>query len=282
MARPILFLAIFLQSLISMGIASYDFSTYPKNFDKLKKHFKTDRPTIGVVSMSNEDKRLFTDIPNTDNTSYVAASYVKLIEAGGARAVALMSDMPEDELQKVIESINGVILSGGDGDLANSHYEKVARMVYKYSMKKLDEEGEIWPILGICRGSQILPVITDKKDFLIHTFSKNYSVPLEFTNQYKKSRMFGHASKGIIDTLMKKPITINAHLFSLPTQYFLTNQVLKEFYRTISTNKDREGNGFISTYEGKNLFLCQLFLFQEFQVSLSQTISTTIVITLYW
>eukprot|EP00112_Aurelia_sp_Birch-Aquarium-sp1_P004682 Seg153.4 transcript_id=Seg153.4/GoldUCD/mRNA.D3Y31 product="Gamma-glutamyl hydrolase" protein_id=Seg153.4/GoldUCD/D3Y31 len=251
MTRPMSFLAIYLLSVISMCFASYEFSTYPKNFDKLKKHFKTDRPTIGVVSMSNEDKRLFTDIPNTDNTSYVAASYVKLIEAGGARAVALMSDMPEDQLQKVIESINGVILSGGDGDLANSHYEKVARMVYKYSMKKLDEEGEIWPILGICRGSQILPVITDKKDFLIHTFSKNYSVPLDFTDEYKESRMFGQASKGIIDTLMKKPITINAHLFSLPTEYFMTNQVLKEFYRTISTNKDREGNGFLSTYEGR-------------------------------
>ena len=231
-----------------------DFSTYPKNFDKLKMHFKTDRPTIGILTMANEDKGLFEGIPNTANTTYVAASYVKLIEAGGARAVPLIADMQEEELEKIIKSINGVILSGGDGDLANSHYEKVARMVYAYSIKKLDEEGEHWPILGICRGSQILPVLTAKTDFLIHTFSKNYSIPLEFyKDEYKKSRLFGKAPKGIIQALKKKPITINAHLFSLPTKFMLNNQILTDFYRVISTNKGMEGIEFISTYEGKGI-----------------------------
>ena len=232
-----------------------DFSTYPTNFDKLKKHFKTDRPTIGVVTMANEDKKLFTGIPNTDNTTYVAASYIKLIEAGGGRAVPLIADMPEEDLRKVIQSINGVILSGGDGDLANSHYERVARMVYEYSIKKLDEEGEHWPILGICRGSQILPVITAKKDFLVHTFSKNYSIPLDFyKKEYKKSRLFGHAPDGIIQTLKKRPITINAHLYSLPTKYMLFNHVLTDFYRIISLNKDMQGVEFVSTYEGESTF----------------------------
>ena len=231
-----------------------DFSTYPKNFDKLKMHFKTDRPTIGILTMANEDKGLFEGIPNTANTTYVAASYVKLIEAGGARAVPLIADMQEEDLKKIIQSINGVILSGGDGDLANSHYEKVTRMVYAYSMKKLDEEGEHWPILGICRGSQILPVLTAKTDFLVHTSSKNYSIPLEFyKEEYKKSRLFGKAPDGIIQTLKNKPITINAHLYSLPTKFMLNNQILMDFYRVISINKDMEGVEFISTYEGEGI-----------------------------
>ena len=247
---PVLFL-FFINFLLAH--AEYgDFSTYPKNFDKLKMHFKTDRPTIGILTMANEDKGLFEGIPNTANTTYVAASYVKLIEAGGARAVPLIADMPEEELKKIIKSINGVILSGGDGDLANSHYEKVARMVYAYSIKKLDEEGEHWPILGICRGSQILPVLTAKTDFLVHTFSKNYSIPLEFyKEEYKKSRLFGNAPDGIIQTLKKKPITINAHLYSLPTKFMLHNHILMDFYRVISINKGMQGIKFISTYEGK-------------------------------
>ena len=250
--RGILITFLFFAQLSSV-IAEYgDFSTYPKNFEKLKKHFKTDRPTIGILTMANEDKGLFEGIPNTANTTYVAASYVKLIEAGGARAVPLIADMDEEELMKIIKSINGVVLSGGDGDLANSHYEKVARMVYAYSIKKMDEEGEHWPILGICRGSQILPVLTAKTDFLVHTFSKNYSIPLDFyKEEYKKSRLFGDAPEGIIRTLKNKPITINAHLFSLPTKFMLKNQILTDFYRTISTNKGMEGTEFISTYEGK-------------------------------
>ena len=241
-----------------------DYSTYPTNFDKLKNRFKTERPTIGILTMANEDKKLFTNVnADTDNTTYVAASYVKLIEAGGARAVPLLADMPDEDLMKVIRSINGVILSGGDGDLANSHYEKVARMVYQYSIKKLDEEGERWPVLGICRGSQILPVITARRDFLIHTFSKNYSIPLDFYKEnYKKSKLFKNAPSGIIKILKEKPITINAHLFSLPTKAMLENRILADFYRLISTNVDKQGVEFVSTYEGtSNLCISIFFIF---------------------
>ena len=242
---------VFAHCLFLFCAGNNDFSTYPKNFEEIKKSFKTDRPTIGVLTMANDDKRLFTKVEGTDNTSYVAASYIKLIEAGGARAVPLIADMPNDELKKVIQSINGVVLSGGDGQLFNSHYDKVAKMVYDYSIKKMEEEREHWPILGICRGSQILPIFTEKKDFLVHTDSKNYSIPLEFYGEYKKSKLFGHASDGVIETLKNKPITINAHLYSLPSKFFLKSKVLKDFYRIISLNNDKEGIRFVSTYEGK-------------------------------
>ena len=242
---------VFAHCLFLLCAGNNDFSTYPKNFEEIRKSFKTDRPTIGVLTMANNDKKLLRDIPHATDTTYVSSSYVKLIEAGGARAVPLIADMPNDELKKVIESINGVILSGGDGKLYNSHYDKVAKMVYDYSIKKKEEEGEHWPILGICRGSQILPVFTEKKDFLQHTDSKNYSIPLEFYGEYKKSKLFGHASDGVIETLKNKPITINAHKFSLLSEYFLKSKVLTDFYRVISLNDDKEGIRFVSTYEGK-------------------------------
>lgn len=228
-----------------------DFSTYPKNYDKIKKGFLNDRPTIGILSMTNNDKGLFEGIPNTADTTYVSASYVKLVTGAGARGVALIADMPEKEIKRLLHSINGVILSGGDGEFGNSPYEKVARMAYHYSMEKY-KKGEIWPILGICRGSQILPVLTAMSNFLVHTDSKNYSIPLTFSEDWKESRMFGQASEGVIETLRTKPITINAHIFSLPTNHFMDNHLLRDFYRVISTNKDREGIDFVSTFEARN------------------------------
>ncbi|XP_065071657.1 gamma-glutamyl hydrolase-like isoform X1 [Rhopilema esculentum] len=242
---------VFAHCLFLLCAGNNDFSTYPKNFEEIRKSFKTDRPTIGVLTMANNDKKLLKDIPNATDTTYVSSSYVKLIEAGGARAVPLIADLPDDELMKIIKSINGVILSGGDGKLYNSHYDKVAKMVHDYSMKKMEEEGEHWPILGICRGSQILPVFTEKKDFLQHTDSKNYSIPLEFYGEYKKSKLFGHASDGVIETLKSKPITINAHKYSLLSEYFLKSKILTDFYRVISLNDDKEGVRFVSTYEAR-------------------------------
>ena len=62
--------------------------------------------------------------------------------------------------------------------------------------------------------------------------------------------MFGNASEGVVETLKNKAISINAHMFSLPTKYFNEDPALVKFYRPISTNKDRDGYDFVSTFEG--------------------------------
>lgn len=48
------------------------------------------RPLIGVVSQGGD--------PAPKGSSYIAASYVKFIEAAGARAVPILHDMTRDEV----------------------------------------------------------------------------------------------------------------------------------------------------------------------------------------
>lgn len=49
------------------------------------------RPLIGVVSQGGE--------PAPEGYSYIAASYVKFIEAAGARAVPILHDMSREEVR---------------------------------------------------------------------------------------------------------------------------------------------------------------------------------------
>jgi len=65
---------------------------------------RTARPLIGVLSQPGD--------PATGNSSYIAASYVKLIEAAGARAVPFFHDAPDEEVGEEEEC--GVV-PGGQG-----------------------------------------------------------------------------------------------------------------------------------------------------------------------
>ena len=52
---------------------------------------RTNRPLVGVLSQPGD--------PAPKGHSYIAASYVKLIEAAGARAVPFFHDMPDEEVR---------------------------------------------------------------------------------------------------------------------------------------------------------------------------------------
>lgn len=49
----------------------------------------TDRPIIGILAQE-QSAYLHTKYPDENYTSYIAASYVKDLEAGGARVVPIM------------------------------------------------------------------------------------------------------------------------------------------------------------------------------------------------
>jgi len=55
------------------------------------------RPLIGVVSQGGE--------PAPDGSSYIAASYIKFIEAAGARAVPILHDMSTHEVNLILDIV---------------------------------------------------------------------------------------------------------------------------------------------------------------------------------
>ena len=69
----------------------------------------------------------------------------------------------------------------------------------------------------------------------------------------QESRLYGHASKGLIHALRKRSITMNAHANGIPVDTFYNQTELVKSFRVISTNYDRNGTHFISTFEGKKL-----------------------------
>lgn len=67
------------------------------------------RPVIGILSHPGDGAS--GSINNATNASYIAASYVKFVESGGARVIPLIYNEPWEVLYKVITANFLIIIS---------------------------------------------------------------------------------------------------------------------------------------------------------------------------
>jgi gamma-glutamyl-gamma-aminobutyrate hydrolase PuuD len=122
------------------------------------KHQEYEAPTIGIISGNDERWYWLQRFWRMGYWSYVARSYVNLIEQTGARAVAVPFDLPIKQFQYLLDNIHGLIIPGLDAkkyldDGSVPLIQKRIGMVIEHAKKKNDE-GIYWPILGECHGLQ--------------------------------------------------------------------------------------------------------------------------------
>ncbi len=80
-------------------------------------------PVIGVLAQTLEPEML-EDPRFKDYKYYIMATFVKFLQAAGARIIPLIPSMTDSTLDKVLPRLNGVFWPGGDGD-----YELIARKI---------------------------------------------------------------------------------------------------------------------------------------------------------
>lgn len=73
-----------------------------------------DQPIIGVLTQ--EISSVFEMLYPKRYHSFIAASYVKWVESGGARVVPVWIGRKKEYYKEIMEKINGVLLPGGNVD----------------------------------------------------------------------------------------------------------------------------------------------------------------------
>lgn len=119
---------------------------------------------------------------------------------------------------------------------------------------QMNDAGIYFPVWGTCLGMQEMTTwpLNPRRDILSNcTNTEGISLPLNFTKQAPKSKLFGKAPKFILDILAKENVTPNFHSFCLTTDTYTTNQDLSQFYDVTSTNMDSKGLQFVSSMEAK-------------------------------
>ncbi|XP_056155611.1 gamma-glutamyl hydrolase [Lampris incognitus] len=204
---------------------------------------RNDAPIIGVLAQE-------VLAPQPNMTSYIAASYVKFLESAGARVVPIMVNQTLEEYKTLFNSINGVLYPGGGVSIISSGYERAARIFYELAIEA-NSRGDHFPVWGTCLGFEQLIYLTSGKLLLSHTNTSGVALPLIFTNESSKSRLFRGFPAEVLEALASEPLTENSHQWSLTVQSYNDNEELKRFYKILSTNTDGRVE-FVSTVEAND------------------------------
>jgi len=207
------------------------------------------RPVVGIMSQPCGE-----EVTSNEYKDYIAASYVKYLEAAGARVVPIPYDATFEQLDDMVAGLNGVLFPGGGASLdADSKFFLAANHVFN-KVIEANDAGEHMPVWGTCLGFQTISVIVSQDHNLLKPFdSENMTLALEFTPLAANSRMFGaDAPSSIVDNLKNNAITLNNHAWGVTPEEFSTIPKLANFFNVLSTNKDRAGKVFVSTIEAKN------------------------------
>ncbi|XP_023297410.2 gamma-glutamyl hydrolase [Lucilia cuprina] len=207
-------------------------------------------PIVGVLTQE-VSQLILRKYPNNNYTSYIAASYVKYVEGAGGRVVPIWIGQKREYYEDLLSKINGVLLPGGATYFNQSHgYADAGRYIYEIA-KEINDNGTYFPVWGTCLGFELLVYLSaNSSEPRTYCSSSSQALPLEFKEDFKKSRMFRNASDNVIDILKNYAVTANFHLYCFTEETF-ANMKLNNIWDVMSLNHDWDGIEFISTIEHK-------------------------------
>jgi gamma-glutamyl hydrolase len=240
-------------------------------------HEGNDRPLIGILSQS---------LGPHNSSSYIAASYVKFVEAAGARAVPILQDMPRGEMKRRFNAVNGILIPGGSQNLSPGHpYYEATKFLLNLTVQDNDH-GVYFPLHATCLGFEALAVAVSGNTSVIRDYdATDYPQPLIPTHKADSSRFFSSLPKHIVEALYSKvcrpslscaldgmmmslflhPSSELTHLCHFLQEYAMENHVhgvhmdgfaenpsLLSFFDILSLSLDRQGEMYVSTIEAKD------------------------------
>jgi len=202
------------------------------------------KPIIGIFAQPTSS----TEGDCKGSCTYIAASYVKYIEASGARVVPIDYYATTAELDALLPSLNGVLFPGG-----GSAFPSSAQHTFN-KVKEFNDAGDYFPLWGTCMGFQWLLISATQNQNILDPPSGqmdayNLSIALDFTKTYKNSKIFENAPNEVTQILAKKNVTMNNHHYGIYPEHFEATPALTDFYNMLSTNVDRQGTPFVSMIE---------------------------------
>ncbi|NP_001192053.1 gamma-glutamyl hydrolase-like precursor [Acyrthosiphon pisum] len=210
-----------------------------------------ERPVIGILTQ--EVYWSYLNHLKPYNNSYIAASYVKAIEASGGRVVPVFTNRTTEYYMDVVNKVNGILVPGGGCAFNISFGISQSTNEVFHIAKRVNDGGDHFPILGICLGFELLLIASiGGKNPLTCCNSNNVNLPLNLIpTMEEKSMLFKTMPKDIRNILLTEPVTANHHKNCITKKNF-TSMELDNFWNPITLNKDENNLTFISTVEAKN------------------------------
>ncbi|GAB2259157.1 hypothetical protein Droror1_Dr00027297 [Drosera rotundifolia] len=207
------------------------------------------RPVIGILSHPGDGAS--GRLRNGSGVSYIAASYVKFVEAAGARVIPLVYNEDREVLFEKLDLVNGVIFTGGWAK--SGLYFEIVGEIFKKILQKNDV-GQFFPCYAICLGFELLTMTISKDINILEKFqATDQASTLQFV---KSSSIEGTVFQRFPPKLLKKLSTdclvMQNHQFGISPERFEGNEQLSSFFNVLTTSTDEEDKPYISTVQAQN------------------------------
>ncbi|CAK0784110.1 hypothetical protein CVIRNUC_007313 [Coccomyxa viridis] len=205
----------------------------------------TDRPLIGILSQPGS--------PAPGNQSYIAASYVKFVEAAGARAVPILCDAPAHEVERIFKAVNGLLIPGGGQNLSPGHpFYDTAAELFRMTLAANDAGGYM-PLHGTCLGFEALAIIVSGDTKILSKFdSYDNASPLILTEDGQSgSAFFSSMPRDLFQAVQEEPLAMENHGKGLGMKKFNGSRALQDFFKVVSLSIDKRNVPYISTLESR-------------------------------
>lgn len=175
----------------------------------------TDSPVIGILAQEYVRSPVF-HLMFPNHTSYIAASYVKMVESSGARVVPIMIGKDREYYVQILSQLNGILLPGGAANFSDSNGYADAGRHLIHLAEKLNANGEQIPVFAVCLGFELLlQVSAQDTDFRKLCPLKHINLNLKFLKGFRNSSLFHRAPPGLLEKLAKEPLTHNNHIWCI-------------------------------------------------------------------
>ncbi|KFM77469.1 Gamma-glutamyl hydrolase, partial [Stegodyphus mimosarum] len=201
-----------------------------------------DRPIIGIVTEEVNS----TFVPNAKSNIY--ASYVKFLEAGGARVVPIMIYKSKQYYRDLLSKINGVLFPGGGNILRSKGFGRTGKLIFDIATE-MNDKGDFFPLWGTCLGFELLNYLAAKKLWMKACAAEDLPSNLNFVEGFKNSRMFQDLDVPLQKSMQNENITINYHQWCLtPQNYTLSG--LNKYFKVLALSQDSRNLTYVSVVEG--------------------------------
>jgi len=205
-----------------------------------------DRPVIGIVTHPGDGAA--GRIDNGTSTSYIGASYVKFVEAGGARVIPLIYNEPEERILEKLSLVNGVLFTGGS-EKSGLYFETIKK-VFQYVLDKNDA-GIPFPLFAQCLGFELISMIVSKDNNILESFhASNQASTLQFPNYSSlEGSVFERFQPDLIKKLSTSCLVMQNHKWGISPKRYRENGALSSFFKILTTSPDENGEVYVSTVE---------------------------------
>ncbi|XP_065211986.1 gamma-glutamyl hydrolase A-like [Planococcus citri] len=212
--------------------------------------FGTSRPIIGVLAQEFGGFKAGSFLTDKGST-YIAASYIKAVESSGARVVPIFVNRSPQYYERILNSLNGVLVPGGATKIEPGHPFYDAFTTIVRISEKMNQRGIYFPILSVCWGFEAMVTLYNgHKDLQTHCNVIRENYPLKFEPKFTESLLFSRIDHQTYINLKYFPTTVNAHYWCT-TQRNFTRSHLDKTWKITSTSVSSRGLKFIATIEHK-------------------------------